>query len=90
VIALRPDGSGDVSESHVAWHVTNAACYVPSPVLVDRYLLVADDRGTANCFDTKTGDRLWQARMGRHFSPSLVTLHRRSHTVRSSSARTNT
>ncbi len=73
VIALQPDGSGDVTDSHVAWHVTNAKCYVPSPVLVDNYLLVADDRGTGNCFDTRTGERLWQARLGRHFSPSLVT-----------------
>jgi outer membrane protein assembly factor BamB len=45
---------------------------VPSPVLVDEYLLVADDRGTANCFDTATGKRHWQARLGNHYSASLV------------------
>lgn len=73
VMALRPDAAGDAAEGHVAWHVTNAACYVPSPVVVGNYLLVADDRGTGNCFDTRTGERLWQARLGRHFSPSLVT-----------------
>jgi hypothetical protein len=39
---------------------------------VGDFLLVADDRGTANCFDTATGKRLWQERMGRHFSASLV------------------
>ncbi len=73
VMAVRPDGSGDVGESHVDWHVTNASCYVPSPVVVDGYLLVADDRGTANCFLADTGERLWQARMGNHYSASLVT-----------------
>lgn len=73
VMAVRRDGSGDVTDSHVVWHVTNAKCYVPSPVTTDGYLLVADDRGTANCFDATTGERLWQARLGRHFSPSLVT-----------------
>lgn len=73
VMAIRPDGNGDVTDTHVAWHVKNAACYVPSPVLVGNYLLVADDRGTANCFDTATGERLWQDRLGRHFSASLVT-----------------
>ena len=50
-----------------------AKCYVPSPVIVNKYLLVADDRGTGNCFDAKTGDRLWQNRLGRHYSGSLVT-----------------
>lgn len=73
VMALRPEARGDSPDAHVAWHVTNAACYVPSPVVVGEYLLVADDRGTGNCFDTRTGERFWQARLGRHFSPSLVT-----------------
>jgi outer membrane protein assembly factor BamB len=36
------------------------------------YLIVADDRGTANCFDASTGDPLWQERLGKHFSASLV------------------
>ena len=73
VMGIRPDGGGDVTESHVAWHATNARCYVPSPVVVGKHLLVADDRGTANCFDTSNGERLWQERLGKHFSASLVT-----------------
>jgi outer membrane protein assembly factor BamB len=72
VIAVNPTGTGDVTRTHVEWHVTTAKCYVPSPVLVGDYLLVADDRGTANCFDARTGDRYWQGRMGRHFSASLI------------------
>ena len=61
-----------MTDSHVAWHSTQAKCYVPSPVLVDDHLFVADDRGTANCFDTETGERLWQDRLGNHFSASLI------------------
>jgi outer membrane protein assembly factor BamB len=73
VMAITPDGEGDVTETHVDWHVTNAKCYVPSPVLVGPYLLVADDHGIGNCFDARTGERLWRARLGRHFSASLMT-----------------
>ena len=72
VMAIRPDGSGDVTGTHVTWHVTNARCYVPSPIVVGHRLFVADDRGTANCFNTETGERLWQDRLGRHFSTSAV------------------
>jgi hypothetical protein len=72
VLGIRPDGQGDVTDTHVAWHAKNVKCYVPSPVVVDNYLLVADDRGTANCFDAKNGERLWQERLGKHFSASLV------------------
>ncbi len=72
-MAILPDGQGNVTDTHVAWHVTDLRCYVPSPSVIDGYLLVADDRGTANCFDTATGERLWQERLGNHFSASLFT-----------------
>ncbi|WP_254509990.1 outer membrane protein assembly factor BamB family protein [Anatilimnocola floriformis] len=73
VMGIRPDGRGNVTETHVAWHATNAKCYVPSPVVVGDYLMVADDRGTANCFLTADGERLWQERLGKGFNNSLVT-----------------
>jgi outer membrane protein assembly factor BamB len=73
VMAVRPDGMGDVTATHVAWQNTDAKCFVPSPVLTGDYLFVADDRGTVNCFDKNTGSRLWQDRLGMHYSASLVT-----------------
>jgi outer membrane protein assembly factor BamB len=73
VLGIRPDGTGNVTDTHVAWHETSAKCYVPSPVVVNGHLIVADDRGTANCFVAATGERLWQERLGNHFSGSLVT-----------------
>lgn len=72
VMAIRPDGAGDVTNTHVAWHETNAKCYVPSPVVVGNYLIVADDRGTANCYDAASGERYWQERLGKSYSTSLV------------------
>jgi outer membrane protein assembly factor BamB len=73
VMAIQPDGQGDVTKTHVAWSSTEAKCYVPSPVVVKDWLFVADDRGTLNCFETKTGSRVWHDRLGGHFSASLVT-----------------
>jgi outer membrane protein assembly factor BamB len=73
VMAIRPDGQGNVTDTHVAWHETNAKCYVPSPVVVNGFLIVPDDRGTVNCFAAGSGERLWQERLGSHFSTSLVT-----------------
>ncbi len=72
VMAIRPGGTEDITDTHVAWHVTDAACYVPSPVVVDDFLIVADDRGTANCYDTATGERLWRSRIGRNIGSSLI------------------
>ena len=72
VMGIRPDGRGDVTDSHVAWHQTSARCYVPSPVVLDGYLLIADDRGTAHCFAAADGEHLWKERLGKHYSASLV------------------
>ncbi len=73
VLAIRPDGRGDVTDSHVAWHSTEARCYVPSPVVVNGYLLVANDDGQAHCYEAATGKHLWRERLGRHYSASLLT-----------------
>jgi outer membrane protein assembly factor BamB len=73
VMAIRPDGTGNITKSQVKWHVQNAKCYVPSPVVAGPFLFVADDRGTANCFSTETGERYWQERLGPHYSASLAT-----------------
>ena len=74
VMSIKPGGRGDVSDSHVNWHVTDAKSYVPSPVILDGLLVVADDRGIAHCFESVDGTHLWRERLGRHFSASLVTV----------------
>ena len=71
-MGIDPRGKGDVTESHVRWHSKEVRCYVPSPVVIGDYLIVADDRGTANCYSTKDGTRLWLDRLGNHFSASLL------------------
>ncbi len=77
VMAITSGGQGDVTQSHVAWHVNQyVRCYVPSPVLVGNRLFVPDDRGTASCFDSATGERLWQARLAGGFSASLIATDR--------------
>jgi outer membrane protein assembly factor BamB len=73
VMAIRPGGRADVTRSPGAGHVNDAKSYVPSPVVVNGLLFVADDRGIGHCFDTSTGRHLWRERLGRHFSASLVT-----------------
>lgn len=73
IMAIRPDGRGNVTKTHVVWHHTRGASYVPSPVLVGDYFLLVSDGGIASCFEAKTGERLWQKRIGLRFSASAVT-----------------
>jgi len=72
MLAIRPDGEGNVTDSHIVWRTTESASYVPSPIAAGPYFLVVSDRGIASQFDAQTGERLWRERLGRGYSASLV------------------
>lgn len=72
ILAVKPDGKGKVGQDQIVWRTTKGCSYVPSPILVGKYFLVAADNGTASCFEAKSGERYWQDRMGKHYSASLV------------------
>ena len=72
LIAVRPDGSGDVTRSHVAWTLRRGAPLTPSPILVGDQLFVVNDTGIATCVDAKTGTIQWQQRLGGNYSASPV------------------
>jgi hypothetical protein len=71
--AIRPDGSGNVTSTHVAWQTDKDCSYVPSPIVVGSYFLVVSDTGVATCFEAATGKVFWRQRLEPHYSASLVT-----------------
>lgn len=66
LLAIRPDGSGDVTRTHVAWQDTRGAPYVPSMIVADDFLLSVNNSGVAFCYQAATGRVLWQEKLGRH------------------------
>ena len=70
--AVRPDGSGDVTESHVAWKLTKGVPFLPSPTVVDDLLYLVNDEGIVSCIEAKTGESVWQKRVGGKFVASPV------------------
>jgi len=70
--AIRPDGKGDVTKSHVAWSVRRGVPLNPSPLLIGTELYLISDRGIASCLDGKTGKIYWQERLGGQFSASPI------------------
>jgi outer membrane protein assembly factor BamB len=60
IIAIRPDGRGDVTETHVVWTLEKGAPHTPSPLLIGQELYLVSDRGTASCVDALTGETIWQ------------------------------
>ena len=72
LIAVRPDGKGDVTRTHIAWTITRGAPYTPSPVLVGEDLYIVSDTGVLTLADASTGQIQWQQRLGGNYSASPV------------------
>ena len=70
--AVRPDGSGDLTDGGVAWKLTRGVPGLASPVLVGDYLYLANEKGIATCVEAATGQVVWQERLGGSFSASPV------------------
>ncbi len=72
VMAVRPGGRGDTTETHVAWTLAKGAPNTPSPLLVGDELYLVADSGVASCVDAKTGTVHWQERVCSSTSASPV------------------
>jgi outer membrane protein assembly factor BamB len=72
ILAIRPEGRGNVTETHIAWRTKRGAAYVPSPIVVGPYFLIVSDSGIASCFNAEDGNRLWMERLGGGHSASTV------------------
>jgi outer membrane protein assembly factor BamB len=70
--AIRPDGQGDVTETHVAWKTSRDAPGMPSPVLVDGLLTMVSDRGAAACLEAETGKEVWREKLGGNYAASPI------------------
>jgi outer membrane protein assembly factor BamB len=77
--AIRPGGSGDVTDSHVAWKTQKGSPFVPSPIVVDEYLFMMNDMmSIVTNYEAATGRLVYQGRLGsasrEGFSASPVAL----------------
>ena len=72
LLAIRPDGAGDVTNSHVVWAAKKNIGSKPGQVIVDDLILNVHDSGVASCLDAKTGEELWIQRLGGEFSAALL------------------
>lgn len=70
--AVRVDGKGDVTSSHVAWKNTRSIPNRSSPVLVDGRLYLVNDKGIVACLDAVSGEEVWRDRLGGNYSACPV------------------
>lgn len=72
MLAVRPDGKGDVTDTHIDWTYGKTVPTRPSQLLVGDLLFMVNDDGIASCVDARTGEQKWQHRFGGNYSASPV------------------
>ncbi len=68
--AVKVDGKGDVSDTHVAWKATRQIPSKPSPLLIGDRLYIISDSGITTCLDAHTGEDKWIERITGNYSAS--------------------
>jgi outer membrane protein assembly factor BamB len=72
LIAVKPDGHGDLSNDHVVWKYGRGVPTRSSLLLVDGLVYMANESGVATCLDARSGRLVWQKRLGREYSSSPI------------------
>ena len=74
LIAIRPDGHGDVTETHIAWKISENAPDICSPVSNGELVFLLTMDGYLSCFKNSDGTKLWEQEVDDYFlaSPSFV------------------
>ncbi len=72
LLAVKTDGQGDVTDTHIAWKLKTRVGKYSSPILVDGLLYTASDESFISCVDTATGETVWTERVGGKFAASPV------------------
>jgi outer membrane protein assembly factor BamB len=73
IYAIRPGGSGDVTQSRMAWHTPRRGGRdTPSPIVIDGFIVVVDMKGVATCYAGESGRELWKERICDPISSSPI------------------
>ncbi len=72
LVAVRVDGQGDVSASHIAWRATRGAPAKPSPVVVGKSVFMIADNGVLTQLNCVDGKEIHRERLDGNFSASLL------------------
>lgn len=70
MLAIRPEGSGDITKEKVVWKSGKQIPKKSSMLLLGDYLYMVADNGVASCVDAKTGDIAWSQRLGNDHAAS--------------------
>jgi hypothetical protein len=72
LLAVRADGHGDVTKTHIEWKSNKATSSRTAPLLLDDKLYIVNESAALSCVAAKTGEVLWKERLSGKYSASPI------------------
>lgn len=74
LVAIKPTGKGDVTQTHIAWKAPDNIPDICSPVSDGKLIFLLESYGILTCYRVSDGMKLWEKNLESAFmaSPSLV------------------
>jgi outer membrane protein assembly factor BamB len=72
LLAVKPDGKGDVTDSNILWRLRGHVGKFASPIFVDGLIYTAADESFVSCIDAANGQVVWTERLGGRFAASPI------------------
>lgn len=72
MIGVQPDGSNDVTDSHIKWTTRSSVAKKSSPIVVDDLLYMVADDGVISCVEAESGRTLYRERIKDNFAASPI------------------
>ena len=70
--AIRDDGQGDITDTHVKWKVTRGMPARCTPLLINDLLYLVNREGIMTCLEAETGDEVWKQRLPGQYSATPI------------------
>lgn len=72
LLAVKLNGQGDITDTHIAWRTEKAVSKTPSPIVVDDLFYMISDNGMISCLEPQTGQEVWTQRIPGDYAASPI------------------
>ena len=72
IVAVNPDGKGDITGSNVLWKKRMEPMQIMTPVIKDGLIYTVDTKNNLICLDASTGKEIWTTHLKANFNASPV------------------
>lgn len=70
--AVKTDGQGDVTDTHIAWKFDKSVARTASPIIVGDLLYMVSDDGAVTCLEVASGQQVWRERLPGNYAASPI------------------